>query len=88
MLKLLFRNHFQPDSHEDLQLEIEENHKILIQHLSKEDKKRVLTIIDHSSYIASLQAEESFVSGFRAGMELAFELKEKSNGFCNLAKKQ
>ena len=59
----------------ELKSSIGENHKILIDHLSKEDKKIVLRIIDAEEMICSYQSKASFIQGFKLGIELAMELQ-------------
>lgn len=56
-------------------MSVEENHKILIDRLSKGDRKTVLRIIDALGMICNYQSKASFIQGFRLGMELTTELK-------------
>lgn len=59
----------------DLKSSIEDNHKILIEHLSKEDRKTVLRIIDALEMLCHYQTKASFVQGFKLGFELTTELQ-------------
>lgn len=59
----------------ELKSSVEENHKILIEHLSKEDRKIVLRIIDALEMICNYHSKESFIQGFQLGMELTTELQ-------------
>ena len=54
---------------------IEDNHKILIDHLSKEDRKIVLRIIDALEMICNYQTKAGFTQGFKLGFELTTELQ-------------
>jgi hypothetical protein len=58
-----------------LKSSIEENHKILIDRMSKDDKKTVLRIIDALEMICNYQTKASFIQGFRLGFELTTELQ-------------
>ena len=54
---------------------MDENHKLLIDRLSKDDRKTVLRIIYALGMICNYQSKASFIHGFRLGMELTTELK-------------
>ncbi len=54
---------------------IEENHKILIKNLSKEDRKVVLKVIDALSMICNYQTQDSFTQGIKLGVELTTKLQ-------------
>lgn len=47
----------------------------MIVHLSKEDRKIVLRIIDALEMICNYQTKESFIQGFKLGFELTTELQ-------------
>lgn len=71
----LYHSFFTPQELTELKSSIEENHKILIDHLSKEDRKIVLRIIDAEEMICNYQSKASFIQGFKLGVELAIELQ-------------
>ncbi len=56
--------------------EIENNHQELIQTLSKADRRKELRIIDAATQISDLKSEESFVCGFKLGLDLMIELQK------------
>ena len=71
----LYHEFFTPLKLLELKNSIEENHKILIDHLSKEDRKIVLRIIDALELICNYQSKNSFIQGFKLGFELTTELQ-------------
>ena len=71
----LYYEFFTPLELTELKSSIEDNHKILIDHLSKEDRKIVLKIIDALEMICNYQTKTSFIQGFKLGFELTTELK-------------
>ncbi len=71
----LYHEFFRPLELADLKSSIEDNHKILIDHLSKEDRKIVLRIIDALEMIGNYQTKSSFIQGFKLGFELTTELQ-------------
>lgn len=71
----LYHSFFKQQDFNELKLSVEENHKLLIDRLSKEDRKTVLRIMDALSMICNYQSKASFIQGFGFGMELATELK-------------
>lgn len=71
----LYHEFFTPLKLLDLKSSIEDNHKILIDHLSKEDRKIVLRIIDALEMLCNYQTKASFVQGFKLGFELTTELQ-------------
>ena len=71
----LYHSFFTPQELTELKSSIEENHKILIENLSKEDRKIVLRIIDAEEMICNYQSKASFIQGFKLGVELAIELQ-------------
>lgn len=71
----LYHEFFTPLQLPALKSSIEDNHKILIDHLSKEDKKNVLRIIDALEIICNYQTKASFIQGFKLGFELTTELQ-------------
>lgn len=71
----LYHKFFTPLQLPELKSSIEDNHKILIVHLSKEDRKIVLRIIDALEMICNYQTKTSFIQGFKLGFELTTELQ-------------
>ena len=71
----LYHSYFTPQKLQELKSSVEENHKILIDHLSKEDRKAVLRIIDALQMICNYQSKDSFIQGFKLGFELTNELQ-------------
>ena len=64
------------NSYEHLEIEVEENHKILIENLSKEHRKIILKIIDTLMLINTLQTNQSFMCGFKLAVDMTTELQE------------
>lgn len=71
----LYHEFFTPLGLSVLKSSIEDNHRILIDHLSKEDRKVVLRIIDALEMICNYQSKASFIQGFKLGFELTTELQ-------------
>ena len=71
----LYHSFYKAQELTKLKSSIEENHKILIDRLSKEDRKIVLRIIDAEEMICNYQSKASFIQGFKLGVELAIELQ-------------
>lgn len=71
----LYHIFFKSQELTELKSSIEENHKKLIQILSKEDKVLVLRIIDALEMICKYQSKASFIQGFKLGFELTNELQ-------------
>lgn len=71
----LYHEFFTPMELSELKSSIEDNHKILIDHLAKEDRKIVLRIIDALEMICIYQTKASFIQGFKLGFELTTELQ-------------
>ena len=61
----LYHEFFRPLELMELKSSIEDNHKILIEHLSKEDRKIVLRIIDALEMIFQLPKQGEFYSRFQ-----------------------
>ncbi len=53
----------------------EENHKLLSSRLSKENIKCVLRIMDALEMICNYESKDSFLQGFKLGLELTYELQ-------------
>ena len=71
----LYHSFFKQQDFNELKLSVEENHKLLIDRLSKEDRKTVLRIIDALEMICNYQSKTSFIQGFKLGFELTTELQ-------------
>jgi len=71
----IYHEFFTPLELSDLKSSIEDNHKVLIDHLSKEDRKIVLRIIDALEMICNYQTKASFIQGFKLGFEITTELQ-------------
>ena len=71
----LYHEFYTPLQLQELKSSIEDNHKILINHLSKENRKIVLRIIDALEMICNYQTKASFIQGFKLGFELTTELQ-------------
>ena len=74
-LEDLYHEFFTPLQLPELKSSVEDNHKILINHLSKEDRKVVLRIIDALEMICNYQTKASFIQGLKLGFELTAELQ-------------
>ncbi|MDD3016276.1 MAG: hypothetical protein PHR41_07230 [Lactococcus chungangensis] len=71
----LYHSFYTPLELPELKSSVEENHKILIDNLSNEDRKIVLRIIDALEMICNYQSKDSFLQGFKLGLELKTELQ-------------
>lgn len=71
----LYHDFFTPPKLLDLKSSIEDNHKILIDHRSKEERKIVLRIIDALERICNFQTKSSFIQGLKLGFEPTTELQ-------------
>jgi len=71
----LYHNFYTPLELPELKSSVEENHKVLIDRLSKEDRKTVLRIIDALEMICNYQTKAIFIQGFKLGLELTTELQ-------------
>lgn len=71
----LYHSFYKPQAFTKLKTSVEENHKILIDKLSKEDRKTVLRIIDALEMTCNYQSKSSFIQGFKLGFELTTELQ-------------
>ncbi len=75
-LQKLYQSFFEETPQLNCKAEIENNHQELIQTLSKSDRRKVLRIIDAATQIPDLKSEESFVCGFKLGLNLMIELQK------------
>ena len=74
-LDCLYHSFYNPIEQTELKSSIEENHKKLVQILSKEDKVLVLRIIDALEMVCNYQSKDSFIQGFKLGFEMKTELQ-------------
>ena len=74
-LDQLYQHFYTPTEQPNLQNTIKQNHKILIENLSKEHRKIVLRMMDAQMMIGSLQSEESFICGFKLAFQILTELE-------------
>lgn len=80
----LYHGFFKQVELHKLKTSIEENHKILIERLSKEERKTVLRIIDALQMICNYQSKASFIQGFKLGFELTTELQNYDPQICEM----
>ena len=71
----LYHEFYTPLQLQELKSSVEDNHKILIDYLSKEDRKIGLRIIDALQMICNYQSKNSSTQGFKLGFELTTELQ-------------
>ena len=71
----LYHSFYKTQELKKLKSSVEENHEILIDRLSKDDRKTVLRIIDALEMIGNYQTKASFIQGFKLGFELTTELQ-------------
>lgn len=74
ILNELYRCFYEKCDCSKLQNSVDENHKILIERLSSEDRKVVLQIMDELELICEFQSKDSFIQGFKLGIEIKTEL--------------
>ena len=74
LLEALYDHFHTPRKDERLNQVVEDNHQELIESLSKEDRKKVLAIIDAQNESAEIQSIDSFIQGFRLATQLCMEL--------------
>jgi hypothetical protein len=59
----------------ELEACVEENHQVLIEHLSKADRKIALRMLVAQQMIGNVQTKNAFTQGFKLGFELTNELQ-------------
>lgn len=74
-LDRLYHGFYKPKQFKELKASVEENYKILIDRLSKEDRNAVLRIIGALEMVCNYQTKASFIQGFKLGFELTTELQ-------------
>ena len=72
----LYHSFYKPQEFAKLKNSVGENHKILIDRLSKDDRKIVLRIIDALEMLCNYKSKNSFIQGFKLGFELTTELQK------------
>ncbi|QNK39835.1 hypothetical protein [Caproicibacter fermentans] len=76
ILEALYGNFYSKPQNTPQARRIEANHRILIDHLSKADRRLVLRIIDDKDQLIHDISFDSFVSGFWLAWRLANELSQ------------
>ena len=79
LLKTLYWNLYTPYENQEIEQELDDCHKQLIDVLGKLERKLVLRIIDGKDRLADEIGLDSFIFGFKLATQLAHELK-KYNG--------
>ena len=79
LLEALCDHFYTPRKDERLKQVVENNHQELIATLSKEDRKKILAIIDAQNESAEIQSIDSFIQGFRLATQLWMELISYGN---------
>lgn len=87
-LDSLYHTFYKPQELTALKASVEEDHKILIDHLSKEDRKIVLRLIDALEMICNYQTKASYIQGFKLGYELTTELQTYNSQFDEINSRQ
>lgn len=71
----LYHSFYKKQDCPSLKSSIEKNHKYLTGHLSKTDRKTVLRIMDALDLICTMQTKDSFIQGFKLGLDFTTELQ-------------
>ena len=74
LLKALYDSFYTPLPMHDIQREVEDAHRQLIQALDKPERKLVLRIIDAKDHVAETRSIDSFICGFELAWKLSAEL--------------
>lgn len=80
ILDELYRQFYHLSPQADLQQNIEDAHRQLIDRLEKPERKLVLRIIDTKDMIAGIRAQETFNCGFWLAWRLLTQLHEYDSG--------
>ena len=80
ILAELYRRFYHPSPQTDLQRDIEDAHRQLIERLEKPERKLVLRIIDTKDMIAGTEAQGSFNCGFWLAWRLFTQLNSYDSG--------
>lgn len=76
LLKTLYWNLYTPYANEEMEQELDDCHKQLIEVLGKPERKLVLRVIDGKDRLADEIGLDSFIFGFKLAAQLAHELKK------------
>ena len=76
LLKTLYWNLYTPYENQEIEQELDNCHKQLIEVLGKPERKLVLRIIDGKDRLADEIGLDSFIFGFKLATQLAHELKK------------
>ena len=74
ILEELYNNFYEPTPQLALNSQVTKNHQELIKTLSKDDRKKILSIIDDLVLIELLQTKDSFICGVKFAMGLNNQL--------------
>ncbi|ACV64142.1 hypothetical protein Dtox_3418 [Desulfofarcimen acetoxidans DSM 771] len=80
ILDELYQRFYHPSPQTDLQREIEDAHRQLIERLEKPERKLVLRIIDTKDMITGSEAQESFNCDFWLAWRLFTQLHNYNSG--------
>lgn len=73
-MKALYDSFYIPLPMHDIQREVEDAHRQLIQKLDKPERKLILRIIDAKDHAAEERSIDSFICGFELAWKLSYEL--------------
>ena len=76
LMKTLYWNLYTPYENQEVEQELDDYHKRLIDALGKSERKLVLRIIDGKDRLADEIGLDSFIFGFKLATQLAHELKK------------
>ena len=76
LLETLYDRFYVPDKSDESQEVAESCHKLLIETLSREERRIVLQLIDAKDHAAEHQSIDSFVRGFQIAWNLFVELEQ------------
>ena len=76
LLKTLYWNLYTPYENQEIDQELDDYHKQLIDVLEKPERKLVLRIIDGKDRLADEIGLDSFIFGFKLATQVAHELKK------------
>jgi hypothetical protein len=79
MLKALYDSFYTPPGMAELNRQVEDNHRLLIERLEKPERKLVLRIIDAKNAEIAEKSLDSFICGFRLAWQLTNELNNYEN---------
>lgn len=76
VLERLYRQFYLIPQHTVHAQRIEENYQMLVQHLDKEDLKRMRHILDEKDLLLSEVSLDSFIRGFQLGSALFHQMRD------------